>query len=111
MENEIKDKLKFNYKVDKETLANALDKAKENNIARNATELINFMLCRVIDDGFKLDLNPVNFNWKVDDSSVTTAYPNAEKFWKLAPYLQRRGLRHDNTFICNLLIFNFLHNF
>lgn len=106
------EKISFNYKADNKVLKLALNKADRLNVAKTANELLNFMLYRVIDDEFKLNLHPSEFNWQVDEKPIRTAYQlNKERILQMTTMLQQRGLRHDYTFVCNLLIWNFLNEF
>lgn len=110
MINTAKKKSPYNVNYDRDLLQQALDKAQEKNIALSAGGLINFMLIKVIRENLNLDLDPRNFNWK-ESSKKTTVNLLTEEVLQMCPLLQVQGLRYDYSFMCNLLLYNFLNNF
>ena len=101
------EKLNRRISPDRELVKKALIKAKNMNVALNATQLLNFMLARVAVDGEFLVINPKNLEWVEGDQ--TTSYFNNEHYIAVANHLGELGHRNDYSFVYNLLMWNFLH--
>lgn len=102
-------KTKSNVKIDEDMLSQALEKAKQNNIALSSTQLVNFMLHRVVDDGFPILTAENGFVWV--EKKITTMYWSSQQLSKLISRLAFRGFRHDYSFMFNYLVWLYLNKF
>lgn len=103
------EKIRFNYSPDLDLTRQAVAKAKRLNIAKNRTELFNFLLRKVVDGEFKPDLSHDSYKWT--EGKSTTIRIDSKNRDRYSEELKLRGVRSDNTFIFNLLIYNFINNF
>lgn len=90
-------------------LSKALKKAKDMNIALDATKLVNFMLHRAVDGSFDITINCLAFAW--EESHVTTMYWSEVELNSFKEICSKKGLRTDYSFLFNLLVWNFLNKY
>lgn len=105
----MQNKTQTNVKIDPDMLEKALEKAKKNNIALNATKLVNFMLHRVIDDNFPIFTAENGFIWI--EKKLTTMYWDSLQFERLTFRLNAGGFRCDSSFVFNYLVWLYLNKY